>query len=303
MAFFGNIDERPAWMPPKQDKDWFSGSGPSLILSGLAGISGANPTPWGQLGLGMAQMRRQDREKEQFQQLLQSPQLEDIPASVKTAIYGMGPQAGVRYLAQYQLKKMQGVKPQYKEVNGRIVRLQGDDAKEIYSAAPDQAQLQYKGLGELNKSEQSLRKEWQTLSKPYRVVRTFADQILNAPATGPGALSLVFGFMKVLDPTSIVRPSEQASAENAGGVPSKIRGIWNKVLAGRMDPGLVEEFKEETKRILAERRERLMKTEKHIKGIAIRRKMDPRNIIGQDFFDSQSDAVTTPANNDPLGIR
>ena len=38
--------------------------------------------------------------------------------------------------------------------------------------------------------------------------------------------------MKALDPTSVVRSDEQASVENARGVPATIRNIYNKVLSG-----------------------------------------------------------------------
>ncbi|BCV06223.1 MAG: hypothetical protein CM15mV128_240 [Caudoviricetes sp.] len=38
--------------------------------------------------------------------------------------------------------------------------------------------------------------------------------------------------MKVLDPTSVVREGEQATAANAAGVPSRVRNAFNKALTG-----------------------------------------------------------------------
>ncbi|RLC99020.1 MAG: hypothetical protein DRI65_17675, partial [Chloroflexota bacterium] len=41
----------------------------------------------------------------------------------------------------------------------------------------------------------------------------------NAKATGAGDLAMVFSYMKMLDPESTVMASEQATAQNSGGVP------------------------------------------------------------------------------------
>jgi len=51
----------------------------------------------------------------------------------------------------------------------------------------------------------------------------------NSPA---GDIRLVFAFMKMIDPRSTVRESEQAQARNAAGVPVRIRNLWNNLLAG-----------------------------------------------------------------------
>ncbi|MGI9494205.1 MAG: hypothetical protein ACR2QF_17580, partial [Geminicoccaceae bacterium] len=49
-----------------------------------------------------------------------------------------------------------------------------------------------------------------------------------------------------LDPTSVVRESEQATAANAAGVPEQIRTLWNRVLVGeRLAPEQRARFKQE----------------------------------------------------------
>ena len=45
-------------------------------------------------------------------------------------------------------------------------------------------------------------------------------------------MAMIFGIMKMLDPTSVVRESEQATARNARGVPAGIRARWNQLIAG-----------------------------------------------------------------------
>lgn len=61
----------------------------------------------------------------------------------------------------------------------------------------------------------------------------------------PGAtdIALIISFMKALDPGSVVRETEFATAENAGGVPETIRNAYNKLVSGgRLTPEIKREF-------------------------------------------------------------
>lgn len=63
---------------------------------------------------------------------------------------------------------------------------------------------------------------------------------IQAAAKDPspsGDLALIFNFMKMLDPGSVVRESEFATAQNAAGVPERIRNAYNNVIEGtRLSP-------------------------------------------------------------------
>lgn len=48
-----------------------------------------------------------------------------------------------------------------------------------------------------------------------------------------GDVSMIFAYMKILDPTSVVREGEQATAANARGVPEAIRTLWNRWQSGQ----------------------------------------------------------------------
>lgn len=50
--------------------------------------------------------------------------------------------------------------------------------------------------------------------------------------TAAGDMAMIFSFMKLLDPQSVVRESEYATAENARGVPDAVRNTWNKLKDG-----------------------------------------------------------------------
>lgn len=55
--------------------------------------------------------------------------------------------------------------------------------------------------------------------------------------TPAGDISLIFAYMKMLDPTSVVREGEFATAQNAGSIPTSIQNIWNKAVQGtRLTP-------------------------------------------------------------------
>ena len=46
-------------------------------------------------------------------------------------------------------------------------------------------------------------------------------------------VTLIFAYMKVNDPTSVVREGEYATAQNAAGVPARIRNMYNSSLTGQ----------------------------------------------------------------------
>lgn len=51
--------------------------------------------------------------------------------------------------------------------------------------------------------------------------------------TGAADLALVFSYMKMLDPGSVVRETEFANAQNSAGVPGYVRNVWNKLRNGQ----------------------------------------------------------------------
>jgi len=79
--------------------------------------------------------------------------------------------------------------------------------------------------------EDKLRGEFIKRSGDFFKIRD-AFQRVQASAEDPspaGDLALVFNFMKILDPGSVVRESEFANASNAGGVPEQTRRLFNNL--------------------------------------------------------------------------
>jgi hypothetical protein len=87
---------------------------------------------------------------------------------------------------------------------------------------------------QLGTREKELRNEFIDLTKDYRTQRDAYGRIhaaLQDPSPA-GDMAMIFGYMKLLDPGSVVRETEQATVENARGVPERVRALWNRVLTG-----------------------------------------------------------------------
>jgi hypothetical protein len=80
--------------------------------------------------------------------------------------------------------------------------------------------------------------EYDTIATAYRNIRSTA-----ANASAAGDISLLIAYMKMLDPDSVVRETEFATAQNAASVPDRIRNVYNNVLRGeRLNPGQRQDF-------------------------------------------------------------
>tara|TARA_R100001460_G_scaffold22439_1_gene45693 strand:- start:453 stop:1415 length:963 start_codon:yes stop_codon:yes gene_type:complete len=83
-------------------------------------------------------------------------------------------------------------------------------------------------------NEDKLRDEHQKLSGTFIDVRDAYGRILSnaEEQTAASDLSLIFNYMKMLDPGSVVREGEFANAQNSAGVPDQIRARYNSILSG-----------------------------------------------------------------------
>lgn len=84
------------------------------------------------------------------------------------------------------------------------------------------------------KTAMALGKQFEDESKTFKT-QVDAYNRITASAVDPSAagdLALIFSYMKILDPGSVVREQEFANAQNAAGVPERIRAQYNKVLNG-----------------------------------------------------------------------
>lgn len=93
-------------------------------------------------------------------------------------------------------------------------------------------------------AEGKFRKEYSDQTKGYQEVKSAYGRVLASEDSAVGDLSLIFGYMKMLDPGSVVREGEFATAQNAAGVPERIQNVYNQVVNGqRLSPSQRTSFK------------------------------------------------------------
>jgi len=84
--------------------------------------------------------------------------------------------------------------------------------------------------------ENTLRDDFTKQSAPFITVRDNFSRIKQITSGKPNAatdISLVFSYMKMLDPSSTVREGEYATAANAAGIPDQIKNAYNKAKDGQ----------------------------------------------------------------------
>ena len=181
---------------------------------------------------GLAQRiggRRQQREQ-QAQTNRSIEYLKQQPGSAPFIEYINAGMSVPQALQLYQQSRQQAVAEPMRgiEVGDRIVNPVTGEV--IYEPAPT-AEPAFDA-----EAVQSARKEFTALPQ----VKSFADQtaaygrIISSVAdpSPAGDLSLIFNYMKVLDPGSVVREGEFATAQNAGSIDDRTRGLYNRIVSG-----------------------------------------------------------------------
>jgi len=84
--------------------------------------------------------------------------------------------------------------------------------------------------------EEKLRKEYIARTKVYSELgTTYQNMKSSADAkTGPGDIALITGFMKMLDPGSVVRETEFATARDTSGLYERLRNQFTQLESGKL---------------------------------------------------------------------
>lgn len=95
------------------------------------------------------------------------------------------------------------------------------------------------------KTTSGLRDDFRQDTKPMFEVRDSYARVVKAAEnpSAAGDIALIFNYMKMLDPGSVVREGEFATAQNAGSLPQNIVAAYNKLLTGeRLVPAVRADF-------------------------------------------------------------
>lgn len=135
-------------------------------------------------------------------------------------------------------------------------------------------------------NEKDLRTEFQAQVKPY-IELSQAYQKIETAAKNPSAagdISLVYGFMKVLDPGSVVREGEFATAANAGGVSDTVRNLYNKALNGqRLGENIRSDFLQQARNLVESQRILSNDLMTRYTDVAKNYKLDPNQVVFDPF--------------------
>ena len=135
--------------------------------------------------------------------------------------------------------------------------------------------------------EEKLRKEYQGRTKIYgELGSTYSNIESSAKAkTGPGDIALITGFMKMLDPGSVVRETEFATARDTAGLFDRLANQAQKLTSGQLftlDSKQRQEYVNLAKQYLDSAQKKAVDDKKAL-GIVVKNyKLNPENVFGQE---------------------
>ncbi|MDA5337800.1 hypothetical protein LRM36_05150 [Stenotrophomonas maltophilia] len=171
----------------------------------------------------------------------------------------------------------------------------GDTLAPIPGGPADNSSPQAQAAGEqgLRKEVSNLLKQDQSILSMYRNV-----QATSRNPSAAGDLSMIFAFMKMLDPGSVVREQEFANAQNAAGVPDQVVNAYNRALNGqRLNPKQREDFLRQAAQLAGEAENRITSTTRRYQDIAREYGYDPVRGTGMADFSgvsSSAESAQTP---------
>jgi len=152
---------------------------------------------------------------------------------------------------------------------------------------------------DVSSGEDTVRKEFLGQAKPYIEISQAYRKIEEATKvpSAAGDVSLVFAFMKILDPGSVVREGEFATAQNAAGVPDRVRAQYNAAMTGqKLAPAQRADFLNQAKN-LARSQKQMFESQllPQYKYISQQRGYDVNKVVSNPFGDLKLEAAPTPA--------
>ena len=144
-----------------------------------------------------------------------------------------------------------------------------------------------KDADKITSQELQVGQQFATQAQPF-IQTGQAYKKIEVAAKNPSAagdISLIFGYMKLLDPGSVVREGEFATAQNAGGIPQSIYGAYNRALNGeRLAPSVRNDFINQAKNLVSSQQEIFNQTIKpRFDSIVKSAQLNPANVMFNPF--------------------
>ncbi len=209
-------------------------------LKALSSLIDADPATAKNYALmGLSQVMSPDKFAETFGKLAETSRAEIIAPITqrKESAEATLKEIELKFKPEKLATDLQLTKTEIQQANAAIAASKAAASKSGAEAALAQAEAKQisAGIIPLEKRpemETKFRKEYNDQTKGYQEVKSAYGRVLSSEDTAVGDLSLIFGYMKMLDPGSVVREGEFATAQNAAGVPERIQNIYNRVVSG-----------------------------------------------------------------------
>lgn len=131
--------------------------------------------------------------------------------------------------------------------------------------------------------EEKIRKEWQGRSKVYSELQGTFNNIKASADTGngPGDIALITSFMKMLDPGSVVRETEFATARDTAGLFTQLENRLQKAKNGELlGPAQRQEYVALSQKYLDSAQKKANQEKKDL-GIVVKNyRLNPENVFG-----------------------
>lgn len=133
--------------------------------------------------------------------------------------------------------------------------------------------------------EEKLRKEFQGRTKVYGELGTTFNNIKSSAdaKNGPGDIALITGFMKMLDPGSVVRETEFATARDTAGLYERLLNTSQKLQSGQLfalDSKQRQEYVNLAKQYLDSAQKKAGEDKKALGVVVKNYRLNPDNVFG-----------------------
>lgn len=148
--------------------------------------------------------------------------------------------------------------------------------------------------------ENALRQQFLTQAKDFVTIRDSYDRLSRmAQSPSPaGDRAIIFNFMKILDPGSVVRETEFESAARAGSYGERMKAAVEKAYSGEMlTPSMRADFVTQAQGLFAAQQANYQRLEDQFRGIAGRAGMDTSQIVVE--MDKPGARAAPPAGKPP----
>jgi len=147
-----------------------------------------------------------------------------------------------------------------------LAKQEADALKNALAEVKDKEKTTYERTASMQKEYRSASKETQQSVDALSAIEIAAANPDNDPTKD---MALIYAFMRAQDPGSTVREGEYATAENAKGIPDRIRDYYNKSIDGaRLNPEQRQQFLNTTRELVYGRLENQLVTDSNFENLA-----------------------------------